>query len=101
MADDAAKSGAATKISYCPALRIYHYWRIDGTEAFFSQERLEQSIDAYIRDGKPADAEFMAFLTGLARRYPHREVVFDSEGKCTVGEVEKEVDGGGATPTDG
>ena len=63
------------QISYCPALGLYHYKRSDG-EYFFDGDQLEQSLEAYLLDGKKMDAEYMAKLTSFARVFPHKLVTF-------------------------
>lgn len=63
------------QISYCPALGLYHYRRSDG-EYFFDGDQLEQSLEAYLLDGKKMDAEYMAKLTSFARVFPHKLVTF-------------------------
>jgi hypothetical protein len=82
----AAQGGgsAATEISFCPHLGIYRYKRADGVDYMFDTAQLEATIESYIKVGKAMDAEFMALLTGLARRAPHQVVVFDESGKCRL-----------------
>jgi hypothetical protein len=79
----AGKPSAATEISYCPDLKIYHYRQVNGVEAFFSEEQLEKSVEAYLQNGDTNSADFMALLTGFARKFPHKVVSFDEQGKCT------------------
>jgi hypothetical protein len=61
----------SVQISYCPTLGLYHYVREDG-EYFFSNEQMEKSINAFLADGKTLDAEYMAWLTGMSRSFPHK-----------------------------
>ena len=63
------------EISYCPILGMYHYKRTDG-EYFFDADQLEQSLEAYLLDGKKMDAEYMAKLTAFARVFSHKLVTF-------------------------
>ena len=70
-----SKKDVAVQISYCPALGLYHYKRFDE-EYFFNNENLEESLEAYLLDGKNVDAEFMAKLTSWARAFPHKIVTF-------------------------
>jgi hypothetical protein len=74
----------SVEISYCPCLGIYHYWRSDGDEYFWDNDKLEQTLTVYITDGKMRDADFMARLTTAARATPHKILVFGSDGKCSV-----------------
>jgi hypothetical protein len=79
------KDGAVrVEISYCPCLGIYHYVRSDGSEYFWDNDKLEQTLSVYLKDGKARDAEFMARLTTAARETPHKVLVFDESGKCEV-----------------
>ena len=81
---------AATEISYCPRLGIYHYVRrSDNTDYMFDSAQLEATIDAYIKAANPMEAEFMALLTAMARKAPHQVVAFDDTGKCTVIDLEE------------
>jgi hypothetical protein len=73
---------AATEISFCPHLQLYHYRRADGVDYLFDTVKLEEAIDGYIKQGDPRQADFMVALTGLARQYPHQVVAFNAEGKC-------------------
>jgi len=75
-----------TQISYCPCLGIYHYKRSDGDEFFFDSEKLEQSLMVYVQQGDRRQGEFMAMLTGLARRIPHKIIEIDAEGRPTIKE---------------
>ncbi len=75
-------AAVATEIAYCPHLDMYHYKRVDGADYMFDTAQLEKSVEAFAREGKPRDAEFMAILTGLARQYPHKVVAFDEQGRC-------------------
>jgi hypothetical protein len=77
-------ASAATEISFCPHLNLYHYKRADGTEYFFNTPQLEQSIEGYAKIGAPKQAEFMAVLTGFARRFPHKVVSFDENGQLNL-----------------
>jgi hypothetical protein len=83
-------STVATEISYCPNLDVYHYVRYgqDGADYMFTTSQLEKAIDTYIRQGDPRQAEFMAILTGLARRYPHKKATFDEQGQCYLSPLE-------------
>ena len=85
-------SHATTEISYCPFLGLYHYKRANGDEYLFDVDKLELSIMAYVRQGDPRQAEFMAGLTGLARQYPHCIVTLqaDMSFKVLVLESRKE-----------
>ena len=75
---------AATEVSFCPHLALYHYRRLDGSEYFFDAPQLEKSIQAYLDNGDPLQAEFMAMLTGLARQRPHEVLSFDEKGQMTL-----------------
>jgi hypothetical protein len=77
-------ASAATEISFCPHLNLYHYKRADKTEYFFNTQQLEQSVEAYAKAGAPKQAEFMAVLTGFARRFPHKVVSFDGSGQLNL-----------------
>ncbi len=81
------QSKIATKISYCPHLDIYHYTRADGSDYMFDTAQLEKSVETYAKEGNTREAEFMAVLTGLARRYPHQVVAFDESGQAHLGEL--------------
>jgi len=76
-----------TCIAYCPHLDLYEYTRVDGTYRFNTEE-LSKTVDFYISEGRTRDSDFMAVLTGLARRYPHKRVSFDAEGQCNVSDLE-------------
>lgn len=77
-------STVATEISYCPHLDLYHYKKADGTDYMFDTEQLTKSLEVLMKQGDPRQAEFMAVLTGLGRRYPHKVVSFDETGKCCL-----------------
>ncbi len=81
------KPSVSTEISYCPHIDVYDYTRIDGTYRFSSAE-LEKTITLYLEQGKTRDADFMAVLTGMARKYPHMRVKFDEEGNCNITALE-------------
>lgn len=78
------KKDLVVEISYCPELGIYHYTRSDGDEFFWDNVMLEQTIEAYLRQGKMKDAEFMARVTTAARETPHKVVVFHGDGTVKV-----------------
>jgi hypothetical protein len=78
----------ATEISYCPHLDIYHYRRADGSDYMFNTEQLKLAIEGWAKQGDQRQAEFMAVLTGLGRRYPHKVVSFDDAGKCVMRDLE-------------
>jgi hypothetical protein len=80
----------ATEISYCPNLDVYHYVRFGEDEAdyMFTTPQLEKAIETYIKQGDPRQAEFMAILTALARRFPHKKATFDEQGQCYMSDLE-------------
>jgi len=84
------KESAATEISFCPHLGIYRYKRADGSDYMFDSAQLEITVNSYLKAGKSMEAEFMAVLTGFARRYPHKVVSFDEEGKCRLRDLEEQ-----------
>jgi len=86
-ATTASPASAATEISFCPHLNLYHYRRADGSEYFFNTPQLEQSVEAYAKAGDPRQAEFMAVLTSFARKFPHKVVSFDAEGQLNLREL--------------
>ena len=86
----AVKESAATEISFCPHLGIYRYKRADGSDYMFDSVQLEATINSYLKAGQSMEAEFMAVLTGFARRYPHKVVAFDEEGKCKLRDLEEQ-----------
>ena len=61
----------AVQISYCPILGLYHWLREDG-EYFFNNVQMETIINAFLADGKYADAEHMGKTTALERAFPHK-----------------------------
>jgi hypothetical protein len=79
---------AATAIAYCPHLGMYHYWRADGSEFMFDRVELLQSLEAYSRSGDTRQGEFMAGLTGHARRYPHVIVIVRTDGTYALQKLE-------------
>jgi hypothetical protein len=79
---------AATEISFCPHLRLYHYRRADGSDYLFDDVKLEEAVDGYIKQGDPRQADFMAVLTAMARKYPHQVVAFNAEGKCFLRDLQ-------------
>jgi len=81
---------AATEISFCPHLKMYRYKRADGVDYMFDNVQLEETIESYIKVAKAREAEFMALLTGFARRFPHQVVIFDSDGKCKLQKLEEQ-----------
>lgn len=87
MSDQKSEVSVSTEISYCPHLDVYDYKRVDGTYRFNTPE-LEKTISMYLDQGKTRDSEFMAVLTAMARRYPHKRVKFDAEGNCNVTTLE-------------
>ena len=80
----ASSKNLRVEISYCPELGLYHYKRSDGDEFFWDNEKLEQTLSVYIKEGKTRDAEFMAKLTTDAREKPHKIVVFHGDGSCEI-----------------
>jgi hypothetical protein len=93
---------AATSISFCPHLGLYHYTRADGVDYLFDTKKLEEAIDAYLKSGDTKQADFMATLTGVARLHPHKIVSFDEEGKCSMSDLALEspaVEAGSGTKT--
>jgi hypothetical protein len=54
----------------------------------FTTPQLEKAIETYIKEAEPRKAEFMAILTALARRYPHKKASFDEHGQCYLSEME-------------
>jgi hypothetical protein len=99
MSNEQSQPVAATEISFCPHLQIYHYRRADGSEYMFDTEQLKQSIDTLLKTGSAREAEFMAMLTAAARRYPHQRVAFDNDGNSRLTSLEvarsPEDEGGG------
>jgi hypothetical protein len=79
---------ATTEISFCPHLGIYHYKRQDGTEYFFDTEKLEQSINTYLKEGLSQEADFMIQLTAWGRKFPHKVATFHADGSFTVRKLE-------------
>ena len=65
------------QISYCPELGIYHYVRSDGSEYFFDNAKLEESLVVYISQKMMADAHHMNGLARAARSHPHQILVYD------------------------
>lgn len=84
----AKAASIATEISYCPHLDIYHYKRADGSDYLFNTEQLEKSVEGWVRHGDQRQADFMAVLTGMGRRYPHKCVSFDDSGKCVMRDLD-------------
>jgi hypothetical protein len=78
---------AATEIAYCPHLRVYHYRRANGEEWIFDESQLVAAIEGYLKAADERQAEFMAMLTGFARKFPHQVVSFDEEGKLNLREL--------------
>ena len=79
---------AATEIAYCPNLGLYHYKRADGTEHMFDRSQLTIALESYIKQGDVRLAEFMATLTGYARRYPHVFVILLPDGTYNMRKME-------------
>lgn len=84
-------SQAATKISYCPLMDIYHYQRADGSEYLFDTEHLLVGIETYLREGKQRLAEFMGQLTSWARQFPHKQVTLYPDARFEVRNLEPHV----------
>lgn len=84
---DAGNESVVTTISYCPHLDVYHYTKVGGEEYFFDTAQLEHAIDTHLKNGDARQADFMATLTGLARRCPHCLVEFNAEGRPTFREL--------------
>jgi hypothetical protein len=82
--DGKKNQSVSVEIAYCPCLGFYHYKRDDGDEFFWDNDKLEQTLEAYLRMGKMVDAEFMARLTTASRETPHKILKFDGNGKCEV-----------------
>lgn len=79
---------ATTAIGYCPHLGMYHYKREDGEEFFFNREQLEISLADYLQQHDLKQANFMAKLTGYARKYPHVMVVIKADGTYNLVRLE-------------
>lgn len=79
---------AATEISFCPHLGLYRYKRADGVDYMFDTAQLEVAIESYVKAANPKEAEFMAFLTACARKFPHQVVSFDERGQCKLAPLE-------------
>jgi hypothetical protein len=79
---------ATTEIAYCPNLGLYHYRRADGTQFLFNRDELAQSVEVYLREGDLKTAEYMAGLTGHARRYPHVVVILNPDGTYELRRME-------------
>lgn len=77
-----------TLISYCPFLGLYHYKRADGTEFFFDRDKLEEAVEAYLKQGDFQNAEFMGVLTAYARKYPHLVITLFPDGTYSLGRLE-------------
>lgn len=76
-----------TMISYCPDFDQYHYRKGEGEAAeeyYFDTSRLKQVIASYGEGGNHQEAEILAFVSGLARNIPHRELTINSDGKVDV-----------------
>ena len=86
----ASPASAATEISFCPHLGIYRYRRADGVDYMFDTPQLEATIQSYIKAADTMQADFMAILTGFARKYPHQVVRFDAQGKCQLQKLEEQ-----------
>jgi hypothetical protein len=87
MSDPVSEASVTTEISYCPHLDVYEYKRVDGVYRFDTKE-LEKTVNLYIDQGKTRDADFMAVLTAMARKYPHKRVKFGEDGTCNVTTLE-------------
>jgi len=79
-----AEDNAKIKISFCPELEIYHYLSNDGTEYFFDQEKLLQTVETYISQKQFDQAEFMGRVTAWSRNYPHKIIVLSSDGSYKI-----------------
>lgn len=90
------RPSAATSISFCPHLGLYHYTRADGVDYLFDTKKLEEAIDGYLKGGDAKQADFMATLTGVARLHPHKIVSFDEEGKCSLSDLLADPPAGGS-----
>jgi len=74
-------------ISYCPELGLYHFRQADGQEFFFTNDKLVADIDVCQKAGDQRRAEFLALLSGLARKAPHKELRFDESGNVNVSDL--------------
>lgn len=67
-------------IRYCPELRLYSYSVKDhdvpdgqgDSELKFDDDELENVIASHLGNGRKSEAEFMTYVTGLARINPHK-----------------------------
>jgi len=66
------------QISYCPELGIYHYVKSDGSEYFFDNVKLEESLALYLSQQKTNDIHYMNGLTRAARSHPHQILIYDT-----------------------
>lgn len=70
-------------VCYCPALRLYWY-KVENSESpdqeadyKFTDDELEDAISTHLASEQQREAEFMTWVTGLARTNPHKFVLFD------------------------
>ena len=76
-----------TEISYCPEMGLYRFKRANGDLFLFDNERLVADLDYQMKHGGQREADFMALLTGMARRAPHKLVAVDEDGNVNVSDL--------------
>lgn len=83
------RKGTRGLIYFCPELRLYRYktrnYEGDAlgeeTDYKFDSDELEDMLVALLASEDPAkvaEAKFVVYMTGLARRDPHKIVIFDT-----------------------